>query len=283
MAHLTSRPASITLLFWCIPIGLLLMAGCKTQELQTRWSAEPVKVDGEMTDWPSGSTVYFEDPGVQLGLRNDDQNLYLLVRFDNRSWARAIRMGGLTVWLDSSGKKKKDFGIRYFGGPSAFDMQKPGGSQGGGFRESLSPEQQQRLEEMEKARADQILVIDKKADNEIGLPADGSAGPAASSASSQDAYTYELSLPLRKGGTSGFGIGAEPGKIISLGFEWGGVSREDRQKMMESMGGGSPRGMGGGPHGGPGGGMPGGRRSGIKSAEKQELWVKTRLASPDGG
>ena len=96
-----------------------------------------------MTEWPSGSTVYFEDSGVQLGLRNDSQNLYILFRFGNQAWARAIRMGGLTLWLDNSGKKKKDIGIRYNGGPSFPDsgMQKPGMAGKGGFLDSLSPEQ----------------------------------------------------------------------------------------------------------------------------------------------
>ncbi|MGB2768310.1 MAG: hypothetical protein WBC88_01125, partial [Candidatus Zixiibacteriota bacterium] len=46
--------------------GPFLLAGCGPQEVQTNWSAEPLKVDGEMTEWPTGSTVYFEDSGVQL-------------------------------------------------------------------------------------------------------------------------------------------------------------------------------------------------------------------------
>ena len=137
-----------------------VLAGCKAFEVQTNWSAAPVQVDGETTEWSSIPTTYFEDIGVQLGLCNDSENLYILFRFGNQTWARAIRMGGVTLWLDNSGKKKKDFGIRYTGGPSLSDLQKLGMS--GGFRDSLTPEQQQRLAEMEKATADQITVIDKK-------------------------------------------------------------------------------------------------------------------------
>jgi len=285
MAHSRFLPSGTTLLLLCTLTGLLLLIGCKAQEVETKWSAEPVKVDGEMSEWSSGSTVYFEDPGLQLGLCNDGQNLYVLFRFNNQAWARAIRMGGVTLWLDNSGKKKKDFGIRYAGGPSLSDMQRPGGSEGGGFRESMTPEQQQRLDQMESSRADQITLIDKKANTETSVPANGSGGPAASFASPQGVYTYEISVPLAKGEAFGFGIGAQPGQTISLGFEWGGTSKEDREKMM---GGGPPGGMGGRPPGGTGGGPPGGtgggpRGSGMKSLAKQELWVKTRLASPDGG
>lgn len=98
-------------------------------------------------------------------------------------------------------------------------------------------------------------------------------------------------MPLKKGDVSQYGIGAQPGQAIFLGLEWGGVSRGDRQRTMPERGGG--RG-GGGRGGGMGGGPPGGGRGGAggdwvdrpgggsrpQAAEKQELWVKTKLALP---
>jgi len=262
--------------------NLVLLAGCNTQEVQTYWSAEPVKVDGEMAEWASGSTAYFEDLGVQLGLRNDDQNLYVLFRFSNQAWARAIRMGGVTLWLDSAGKKKKDFGIRYTGGPSFSDLKMPGTSDRGGFRQAMTPEQQQRLFDMEQDTVGQITVIDKKSNQEMTMRADGSGGPAVCFASPQGVYTYEFAIPLHKGDVFDFGVGTEPGQVICLGLEWGGMSKEDRAKMREGMGGGPPGGIGGGPPGGMGGGR-GGRPGGgsrPQAPEKQELWVKTQLALP---
>ena len=271
--------AKALLLF--ILAGSILLVGCKTQEVQTNWSAEPVKVDGEMTEWPGGSTVYFEDLGVQLGLRNDNQNLYLLFRFSDQAWARAIRMGGVTLWLDNSGKKKKDFGIRYAGGPPLSEPQKMVTPSRGGFRETMTAEQQQRLRDMEEAAADQITVIDRKSNQEIALPPDGSDGPAVCFASPQGIYTYEFSIPLAKDNVFDCGIGAQPGQEICLGLEWGGMSKEDRQKMMRGMG----PGRGDGPPGGTGGGRGGGPRSGpgMRAPEKQELWVKIQLALPDEG
>jgi hypothetical protein len=258
--------------------GTILLLSCKNTEVQSQWSAEPVKVDGEMTEWPSGSTVYFEDSGVQLGLRNDSENLYVLFRFGNQAWARAIRRGGLTLWLDNSGKKKKDFGIRYAGGPSPSEMQKGEMSNRGGFLDSLTPEQQQRLIDMQTDAAHQVIVINKKSDQEITISADGSSGPEVSFGSPQDTYTYEFSIPLQKSDVSHYGIGAQPGQAISLGLEWGGMSESNRERMREERGGG----MGGGGEGGRGrGGMGGGRGGpGMQPPEKQEIWVKTQLASP---
>jgi hypothetical protein len=266
-------------------VGLILSTTCKTQKVQTHWSAEPVKVDGEMTEWPSGSTVYFEDSGVQLGLRNDNQNLYVLFRFSNQAWARAIRRGGLTLWWDNSGKNKKDFGIRYAGGPSISEMQRGEMPNRGGFWDSLTPEQQQRITDMQTASANQIIVINKKSDQEIAISADGSSGPAVSFGSPQGTYTYEFSIPLQKSDVSRYGIGAQPGQTICLGLEWGGMSESNRERMREESGGGEGGGgrggMGGGRHGGGRGGMGGGRGGfGMQASEKQEMWVKTQLASP---
>ena len=289
MSHKNSTSLSAKAVLVLVIASSSLLAGCKTQEVHTNWSAEPVKVDGEVTEWTGGSTVYFEDMGVQLGLQNDNQHLYLLFRFSNQAWARAIRMGGVTLWLDGSGKKKKDFGIRYCGGPPLSELQRTGAPSRGGFRETLTPEQQQRLKDVEEAAADQITVIERKSNQEISLPPDGSGGPAASFASPQGIYTYEFSIPLEKGDVFDHGIGAQPGETVSLGLEWGGISKEDRQKMMQGMrpggGAGPPGGMGGGPPGGRGGGPGGGPRGGpgMKAPEKQELWVKTQLALPAEG
>ena len=160
--------------------SLTVLAGCKTQEVQTHWAAQPAKIDGEMTEWHGTSTIYFEDPGVHLGLSNDGENLYVIFRFSNESWARTIRMGGVTLWLDNSGKRKKDMGIRYTGGPSMPDLQMQGSFGQGGFKEAMTPEMQQRLVEMERDTAGQITFIDKKNNQEMALRPDRSGGPVAS-------------------------------------------------------------------------------------------------------
>ena len=264
--------------------GLGLLVGCKSQEVQTNWAAEPVKVDGEMAEWTGGSTVYFEDIGVQLGLQSDNQHLYLLFRFSNQAWARAIRMGGVTLWLDNSGKKKKDFGIRYTGGSTLSGLQGTGAPGKGGFREAMTEEQQGRPRDAEQTLADQITVIDNKSSQEIALSPNGSGGPAACFASPQGTYTYEFSIPLERGDVFDCGIGAQPGQTICLGFEWGGMDEKDRQSMMKRRGDGPPGGMSGGRGGGGKGGMGGGRGgSRMQPPEKEELWVKTQLALPAEG
>jgi hypothetical protein len=271
-------------------LSFFLLTGCKTQEVQTSWSSAPVKVDGKMDDWANVPMLYFEERGVQLGLRNDSENLYILFRFNNEAWTRAIRMGGLTLWINNAGCKKKDLGIRYTGGPSFFDFQRMRSSDQGGFQEAMTPEQRQRFQNREEKATDQLTIIDKISNQEKSFPANGSSGPAASYDSSQGGYTYEFGLPLLKSDSTEFGIGAQPGQPVCLGIEWGGVKMGDGQHKRPEWGGpggGGGVGMGGGP---PSEGGRGGRGSGrgdrpggdsnSKSTEKQELWIKTKLALP---
>jgi hypothetical protein len=262
----------------------ILLGSCKTQEVKTYWSAEPVQIDGEMTEWVGKPTIYYEETGVQLGLRNDNQNLYILFRFNNQEWARLIRMGGVTLWLDNSGKKKKDFGIRYAGGPSLLDMRKSGVEGVGGFWDNLTPEQQERLMQRQESMAEQLIVIYNKSNQEIPIPANGSSGPAVSFDFPQGIYTYKFKIPLQKSEVFDYAIGAQPGQEISLGLEWGELKMGDREKRMKQMGEGGMRPPGGGMGGRPpgGGGPPGGGRSGpgMKKPEKQEIWIKTKLALP---
>lgn len=296
MIHLILKNIYLKAILLIVFSSSFSLVYCKTPEVQTKWSSTPVKVDGKMDDWANVPMLYFEDPGVQLGLRNDSVNFYILFRFNNEAWAQAIRMGGLTIWFDVSGKKKKDTGIRYTGGPSFLDFQKMKTSNEGGFEESMTEEQKQKLAEREKnmVMADQIVAIGKKGVQVRKLAIDGSDGPAVSFDSSQGkgACTYEISLPLQTSDISHYGIGAQLGQTVGLGLEWGGVTMPDRKSdkggRPGGMGGGPPGGgpggappggMGGGPPGGMGGGPPGGS-SNNKSSEKQELWITTKLALP---
>ncbi|PIS25255.1 MAG: hypothetical protein COT45_02870 [bacterium (Candidatus Stahlbacteria) CG08_land_8_20_14_0_20_40_26] len=265
-----------------VVVGLILNSGCggKALEMQSQWSAESIKVDGQVEDWSDTPLTYFEDEQVSLGLRNDDENLYILFCTRSQTWERLIRMSGVTMWLDETGGKKKDFGIRYIGGPSLSEMQKSGMLGEGGFRDSLIPELKQRLIREREIMANQIEVLLEEGKQEIIIPADGSRGPAVSSAVPRGIYTYEFCIPLReKHGDYYFIKPQPPQKTLGIGLEWGGIGTRDRQRMTDEVGG--ERGSVGG--GMPRGGMPGGERGGMRERQipqKQETWIKVHLAQP---
>ncbi len=113
-------------------VGLMLVlaatlaTGCESEQMVTAWSADTVKVDGKMTEWVESPLTALKDTKMRVALRNDDETLYVLVCCADAASVRSIRMSGITVWLDPSGKKKKDFGIRFCGGPSIEELKASG-------------------------------------------------------------------------------------------------------------------------------------------------------------
>jgi hypothetical protein len=210
-----------------------------------------------MSEWNEVPLTYIEESDVQVGLRNDEKNLYVLFCFYDAKWARAIRMDGITMWLDGSGKRKKHLGLCYTGGP---------------------PEK--------------LTAVTKEKQWTIASATDGSGDPIVRSGSVRGLYVYEFSVPLGGEDARDFALAAQPGQAISLGLKWGGMNDDDRKRMTEQMSGRGGMGPGGGRgggvgRGGRGGGKgPGGRRGGPggmerpESSEEQEVWLRTTLALP---
>ncbi|MCP4567812.1 MAG: hypothetical protein GY841_09570 [FCB group bacterium] len=255
--------------------------GCKTQEVQCHWPSEPIKIDGQMSEWEDRGNIYFEKNGVLLGLRSDNDNLYILLRFRDRSWLQAIRATGLTIWLDDHGNKDKNFGLRYNGIPLPIDSLMAGRGAGGGrsgdMRGGMMEEMEKKMQERMVANPVQLCLIDESRWYEpMPLPEDGRRGPAVAHGNDNGLFTYEFNIPLQSMADDVYGFGVKPGQKICIGGEWGEMNTEE---LRPSMGGGG-RGGGGGMGGGKGGGMGGGRGGGMdrpEMPEKQEFWVKTIL------
>jgi len=281
-------------------ISVVLSMGCNSNKIQSYWPKHPIQVDGQATDWEGLPKYYFEDSGVSLGVSNDADNAYLLFRFSNPRWLMSIAKRGVTVWLDGTAKKKKNFGIRYAGRiPLDSTM-----ASAGAFGTNLSEEQQQRVRAMQAQTTDQIIVFDAKEGIEISVSPDGMRGPSACLGSADGVFAYEFAIPLERSDRVEYAIGARPGQKIYVGLEFGAMDEAELQKLRGQMkdrpdrGSGGGRGSGSGPPRGmqppdgmgPGGGMgpPSGMGRGggnpeermKKMMEGEKIWVKTYLALP---
>lgn len=280
-----------TLLTFFALIAISLIAGCKSQEAPCSWADKPMKVDGKMADWTGLPTTYFEDEGAVLGLSNDDKNLYIQVRFKDQKWVKTIKMSGLSLWFDNKGKKKKNLGIKYHGAPSCLDMGKLGEGDFGGDKSGANQGRTEQMMSKMPQMKDKLVFIDKEGLIETEIPFDGSRGPAVQTDTSMGFYLYEFSIPLGESNINAYGMNVQPGQKFSIGAEWGDMSdMKNNMKEMGSppsgggMGGGPPGGgMGGGGMGGgpPGGGTGGPGSGGMQTPSKQEVWLKTILASPN--
>lgn len=257
---------------------LIVPMATQASDLTSFWTPVPIIVDGEVTDWDSIPTVYLEDEGVAVGICNDSTNVYIMYRFRDAKSLRAIRMTGLKIWLDAKGKKKKDFGIRYNGGPTFSEIQELTGADEEDSFGNMSQERRERMMQRMSGEEVRFTVIYRGKEQREAIPTDGSMGPAVSFASSDGFVAYEFSIPLQTSDYGTFGIGAQPDKKIGIGSEWGGRrEREGRDDGMMGMG------RGGGGRGGDfGGGRKGSRGGGsrMQMPKKQEFWFKTELAQP---
>ena len=107
---------SIVVLSTCVAI-----AGChsskkasKTAEkLPGNWPVQPVVIDGDNKDWPSPYPNYDAKGMVAYATSNDRHYVYITVETGDEITQMKILKAGMTVSVDTSGKKDPQFNINY--------------------------------------------------------------------------------------------------------------------------------------------------------------------------
>ncbi len=260
--------------FFLVGMIAVMAPGCKSEDVPTHWAHKTIAIDGKIDDWSNTPVMYMEEEDIGLGLCSDSQYLYIMVKFRDPKWLRAIRMTGLNVWIDKYGNKDTDFGLKYNGIPEALSDLEGQGNQSR-HNQMSGPGNIMEQNPIELRLTDKNSIF-----REAIIASDGSEGPQVAADTSMSFIVYEMSIPLGESESRYYGVGTEAGEKIALGFIWGDM--EEMQKNMKAdrngMGGGRGGGMGGqgGGKSGRGGGM--GQRPG-GNMEKQEIWVKTSLAS----
>ncbi len=257
------------------------VSGCSsTQSLVSQRVTSAVAVDGSEADWQSNLQPVKDHDGLMMGVRNDGQDLYVALVVSNETTARQIALGGLTVWFDPDGGKKKTLGVQFplgitdrSGGlPPGFDP----GAEGGRGRPAEVP------------MPSFARLALRHGDDDEGTPQPAASATGVTAAGSLNAgqLVLELRIPLR--GTDD-AIGAAPGDQVGIGLETPGLQRPDRRERPAGGRGGPPSGGGGFPGGGPpgggmggppGGGMGGrpGGPGGPQMPEPLDSWVRVTLA-----
>lgn len=252
---------------------VVVLTGCKgSVSLTSSWRSVEITVDGVDSEW-SGSLFYFEDENVVIGLQNDADNLYLVLKGMDRKRQMQVMRAGFTVWLDATGKNKKTLGIRYPIGMQAYGIPAVRSEPGTEF------DQEQRRKLAEMMGEIEILGPEKSDRNRVWKS--NPYGIEAELGDTLGAMIYELKIPLKPTDESPYAIFANAGDVISLGLETGEMSRGDRGGHPP-MGGGM-RGGGGGRGGMGGGGKRGGPRGGRMGEgmpQSIKLWAKVTLAAP---
>ena len=179
-------------IFIVVLIGLIGLTGCKSKEMQSTWKDQAITIDGDISDWSDIPKHAFESPGIFMGIGNDNDNLYILVGFENRQLMGRFIRKGATLWFDKTLQKKKDFGFRMVRGErvdgNLMRMERPG--------ETSSQSQMMFIENRLREMIKNIYLVRKNEESvHLGINAKE---PLAAYNSNYGVYRFEFKIPLRE-------------------------------------------------------------------------------------
>jgi hypothetical protein len=214
-----------------LALMVFLAAAWAKDEAASQWVDSPIRVDGMEQDWTADNLINFKKFNVDYGFKNDGDYLYSVFIFRDPEYLSSISQTGMTLWLNSEGKKKKDYGIRFQQlAVSADTYIQLLENQGGALTET----QKQQIRSKKQHFVPNVFIVNK---DEEAIRASAEYKPAVfKTASYQDRIVYEFAVPLERPEETAFGIGAQPGQAIKLAYEWGGMTEEMKQARLSRMG-----------------------------------------------
>ena len=138
-------------------LGALITA-C-TPQLTPLNTAQTIVVDGEDTEWNRDQYQKVSGLGLVYSIAQEEQHIKILVKAVDQQTFKKIGLLGLTVWLDGTGKSKKEVGIRYPVGAMESGMLEKMISQRGSLQNF----------DREKLEGKGMEMLEKRSINEIGL------------------------------------------------------------------------------------------------------------------
>ncbi len=246
---------------------LLILGGCGSLQLASRWPEQAIVVDGVTSEWRD-KTSSIESKKVTIGFANDSNFVYMMLSTSDRALSRMLATQGLTVWFDPAGGRKETFGIHYPLGLLAGKS----GTQGtdtdvkDAFRVSAS------MSELE------ILGASKDDTHRMSVLAAGDIQVRAKVDPSS--FSYELRVPYAADDRIPFSIRAKSGSLIGVGLTTPPTETGDGSL---SGGASAPSGGGGRGRGGRGGGSSMGSEPDRlrQTVEPLRDWMTVQLISPD--
>ena len=70
-------------------------------------------MDASETEWQDVALNEEGQLEVNYAFKNDSKYLYVLFKFNSPQFLSTIQYGGMTMYLDGQGNKKKDYNIRF--------------------------------------------------------------------------------------------------------------------------------------------------------------------------
>ncbi len=220
-----------------------------------------IHIDGSLEDWKDSLRAYNRSTKVYYLLANDDKYLYLAVRATDATTKANIAAGGITLTINTSGKKKEE---------DAFSLTYPvinhtagrgGGRRGGGGGASSLTDSASKQQLISAAKEIKVIGFKDVDDTLISIYNEYSIKVAIGFDLSSN-YCYELAVPLKL-----LGLNADDAKEIAYNIRLNGLQTAMKMVTISGDGGGagltiSGDGGGGGFRSSGGGGSRGGGKGG---------------------
>ena len=205
-----------------------VMALAKDVVVESQWLTGPLRIDGMDQDWQDATFLTDGGSKAQYAVKNDGKNLYVLFIFDNPLSSTTLEYTGMRVYFNTEGKKSKDLGVLFTKKPLETEaviseLEKRG-----------QPLTDQQKAELRKSKTQVVFAEEPINEKKVAAPSDPAVKtdpPAYRTARKQRVLYCEFRIPLSRVNEAR-GIGAEPGKTIKLGFEWGGMTQQIMRNMI---------------------------------------------------
>jgi hypothetical protein len=243
-----------------------------------------ITIDGDLNDWGDSLRYYNQDKQIKYSLANDKDNIYMAIRINDRTEQVWILNAGLTLSIDTRGKKKESFSI-------TFPVGDQGGlSQFGGTRQDNGDLTKQDRDELMQARLTKLREIKvlgfKDIEGDMITTSNTYGIKTAIDYDKDGNLVYEAAIPLKF-----FHVDDLTKNEWAFNFKINGITRPGQSKEGAEQEGpgrggrGEGGGMGGGGRGGRGGGGRGQHSGGSggttdhsELSKSVDFWEKFYLA-----
>ena len=274
-----TREFKLSLLLTVLSLLMVLLNGCSGGlKLTSDWQQRELKIDGNDSQWQRG-LYYDKESDLVYGVRNDEKNIYVFLKTQNRSTQMQIMKQGLTVWFDREDGKNQTFGILY---PISRQDRRAG---------FIPDTAEEKITAFFDQEFPELEVLGPKKEDIQRFSALEAPGIRVKLSRSRDALIYELSVPLNKTSDQPFAIEPASSNRVGIEFETGEFNPEqikggkhadgggDRGEGMSEGASGDGSGMGGGRRSHSGGNQ-GGHFGNTEKTKRMELWLSVQLAKP---
>ncbi len=223
-----------TLLVALVMVTFAATGIAKDEPVKSKWAVSPASVDGMSTEWGDVPMNKFKKTKVEYAFMNGQDDLFILFVFKDPNFLSSINWTGLTVWISPQGEKNKDLGINFIRKQISADdyiaiLEKQVGQ----------PMPEDRKEQIRQNKAyylfDQRLINKKAPDYDSDAELPKYKGAAFRNTVVQKAVLYECAISFSSLAEIAPAIGAEPGKSLSLNFEWGGATKEYKEALSANL------------------------------------------------